>query len=342
MNARVAVIVVNYRTARLVSDCLRSLAGEAAERIVVVDNASDDGTADELSTACAAVGAEFLPLDRNAGFAAGNNAALRRILASADQSSRHAPSAVENGTRSVPTTLPDYLLLLNPDTVVRPGAVAALADFLDAHPKAGIAGSRLENPDGTPQRSAFRFPSVAGEFENGMRLGVVSKLLAKHVVAPPVRGEAHRCDWVSGASLMVRRAVFEQIGLMDEGFFLYFEEVDFCRRAADAGWQCWYVPTSRVVHFVSASTGVDAAGPRKRTPTYWFASRRRYWAKHFYRRDALLANALWATGRAGWQLRRKPAQDPPHLLGDFVRYNLWESWMAAEPDAIQERNLAHE
>lgn len=303
---RVAVIVVNYRTAELAVGCLRSLAGEAVERVVVVDNASGDGSAESLRDACRACGAEFLPLAVNGGFAAGNNAALRPILASPDP--------------------PDYVLLLNPDTVVRPGAVAALADFLETHPHAGVAGSRLEDSDGTPQRSAFRFPSVAGEFENGVRLGIVSKLLARHVVAPPPRDDAHCCDWVSGASLMVRREVFAQVGLLDEGYFLYYEEVDFCRRAAAAGWQCWHVPASRVVHLVSASTGLDGSGPKRRTPDYWFASRRRYWSKHFRRRDALLADALWAAGRATWRLRRplqrKADTDAPHLLTDFVRYTL--------------------
>lgn len=300
------MIVVNYRTAELTAGCLRSLAGESVGRIVVVDNASNDGSAEVLRDACRVAGAEFLPLAVNGGFACGNNAALRTILVS--------------------STPPDYVLLLNPDTVVRPGAVAALTGFLDTQPRAGIVGSRLEDPDGTPQRSAFRFPTVASEFENGVRLGVVSRVLTRRVVAPPPRDEVHRCDWVSGASLMVRREVFSKIGLLDEGYFLYFEEVDFCRRAAAAGWQCWHVPTSRVVHLVSASTGLDGGGPKKRTPAYWFASRRRYWAKHFRRRDAVLADVLWAAGRASWRLRRplqrKPDPDAPHLLADFIRHYL--------------------
>jgi GT2 family glycosyltransferase len=125
---------------------------------------------------------------------------------------------------------------------------------------------------------------------------------------------------------MVRRSVFEQIGLLDEGFFLYFEEVDFCRRATRAGWESWYVPASRVVHLVSQTTQVDGKfRGRKPVPEYWFASRRRYLSKHHRGLDMLCADLGWAIGFTLWRLRRrlqgKPDTDPPGLLRDFVRYN---------------------
>jgi GT2 family glycosyltransferase len=321
------VVIVNYNTADLVVDCLRSLSPEANElglRVVVVDNASPDGSADRLRSAIESNNwggwAELIPAAHNGGFAAGNNAALRVLLASP------AP--------------PDYLLLLNPDTVVRPGAVRALIDFLESHPRAGLAGSRLEDPDGTPQRSAFRFPGVAAEFENGVRFRLASRLLARFVVAPPPRDEPHRAGWVSGASLLVRREVFGQVGLLDEGFFLYYEEVDFCRRARAAGWDCWYVPASRVVHLVGQATGVAPEGrPQKRVPEYWLAARRRYFVKHHGPGVAWLASLLWAVGRLSWRLRRrllaKPDPDPPHLLGDFVRYNLLTRHPAPRPEVIR-------
>ena len=243
----VRIVIVNYRTAGLVVDCLRSLAGEVAAEpdcgVVVVDNASGDGSAEALRRAIDAEGwgawVELVPLDRNLGFSGGNNAALRPLLASSRP--------------------PDYVLLLNPDTYVPPGAVRALREFMERRPDVGVAGSRLEQPDGEPQRSAFRFPSVASELEGGLRLRVVARLLHRQVVGPPVRSEPHQTDWVSGASMLVRRAVFESIGLLDDDYFLYFEEVDFCRRLA-AGWPCWYVPVSRVVHLVGQSLGVTGAG----------------------------------------------------------------------------------
>jgi N-acetylglucosaminyl-diphospho-decaprenol L-rhamnosyltransferase len=120
--------------------------------------------------------------------------------------------------------------------------------------------------------------------------------------------------------------VFEQIGLPDDGYFLYFEEVDFCKRAWDAGWECWYVPASRVVHLVGQASGItDTKRPAKRVPGYWFAARRRYFRKHNRRAKAALADAAWAVGYTLWRTRRavqrKPDTDPPHLLADFVRFN---------------------
>src|ERR1700722_5306873 len=195
-----SIVIVNYRTAGLVVDCLRSLADELAGRpgwrVVVVDNASGDGSAARIGAAIASEGwtrwVELLPLDHNPGFAGGNNAALRPIL----------------GGR----TPPDYLLLLNPDTVVRPGGVRELVAFMKTHPDVGIAGSRLEDPDGTPQRCAFRFPSATAELEEGLRVGLVSRLLRNRLVAPPVRDVAHETDWVAGASMIVRREVFDELG----------------------------------------------------------------------------------------------------------------------------------
>ncbi|HEX4589791.1 MAG TPA: glycosyltransferase family 2 protein, partial [Gemmataceae bacterium] len=303
---RLLVVIVNYRTADLTIDCLRSLAGEAAAlpglRAVVVDNASGDGSAQRLAAAVREYPwASFQPLAGNHGFAAGNNAGLKPAL-SADQP-------------------PQYILLLNPDTAVRPGGVHELLRFLEAHPDVGLVGPRLEDPEGTPQRSAFRFPTVLGELENGTRLGLLTRALSRYVVAPPVPVEACRSDWLSGACLLVRREVFEAVGLLDEGYFLYFEEVDFCRRAADAGWPCWYVPSARVVHRVGSSTGWTTT---RRRPGYWFASRRRYLRRHLGAGKTLLADVLWTTGYASYRLRRpiqgKPDTDPRHLLGDFVRW----------------------
>jgi GT2 family glycosyltransferase len=308
------VVIVNYRTPGLVIDCLRSLEPEvrAGEdyRVVVVENDSRDGSAEAIAAAIHSGGwqgwATLRALDRNAGFAGGNNAALGPIL-------------------TVPRA-PDYVLLLNPDTVVRPGAVRALVEFMERHPRIGIAGSRLEYPDGTPQRSAFRFPTIWSEFENGIRLGPISRLLRSRMVAPPVEDQPHPTDWLAGASMIVRRGVFDDIGLMDDQYFLYFEEVDFFLRARRAGWRSWYVPASRVVHLVGQSTGVtDVKKPAKRVPRYWFESRWRYFTKNHGAAYRFVADVAWAAGFTLWRIRRrlqgKPDNDPPGLLGDFLRFN---------------------
>jgi GT2 family glycosyltransferase len=305
-------VIVNYRTAGLVVDCLRSLAGEVrAEpdlRAEVVDNASGDDSVRVIGDAIRREGwtwATLRALDHNGGFAFGNNAAVRDVL-----------------TSGKPTR---YVWLLNPDTVVRPGAATVLIDFLEGHPDVGIAGGRLEFPDGTPQTSAFHFPSLMSEVEDTVRLGVVSRILAPFRVPRPVRDVAHPTDWVNGASLMIRREVFETVGLMDEGYFLYFEETDFCRRVRKAGWPIWHVPASRVIHLEGQSTGVTGSNmAKKRRPRYWFDSRARYFRKHRGATYALFADLIFMAGFAFWRLHRrlrgKADPDPPGLLGDFVRH----------------------
>lgn len=312
------IVIVNFKTPGLVVECLRSLVEEVRTagdcQVIVVENGSPDDSAERLEVAIRAKGwsswAKLLVLDKNLGFAGGNNAALRPLLAEAKPA--------------------DYFLLLNPDTVVRPGAVTTLIDFLDRQPKAGIAGSRLEDPDGTPQRSAFRFPTVPSEFEGGVRLGPISRLFRSSIVAPPVTDATHRCDWLAGASMLVRKEVFDDIGLMDDDYFLYFEETDFMLRAKRAGWQTWYVPASRVIHLVGQASGVtDTKKPARRLPKYWFDSRRRYFVKNHGEFYALWADTAWLIGFSLWRLRRriqkKPDLDPPHYLWDFVYYNFLTS-----------------
>ncbi len=305
------VVIVNYRTPGLTIDCLRSLVTEVRSlpgmRVAVADNASGDNSSEQIAAAIAAEGwsewASFVPLDRNGGFAFGNNALIRPVLQS--------------------TNPPPYFLLLNPDTVVRPGAFKALVNFMDSHPEAGIAGSRLEDPDGTPQHSAFRFHDFLTELDLGWRTGFLSKLLANWNVAPPISQEICQTDWVAGASMIVRREVFEKIGLIDEAYFMYCEEMDFCLQANKAGWSCWYVPESRVVHLVGQSSGVtDTKKPAKRLPQYWFDSRRRYFLKNYGLVYTALTDVSWASGFAAWRVRRvlqgKPDGDPPKMLTDFI------------------------
>ncbi len=315
MGSELAIVILNYRVADLTIECLRSLAGEVSSsraRVVVADNGSADGSVEKIASVIASAGweswASVLPLDRNGGYAFGNNAAIRPFLESSQP--------------------PELIMLLNPDTVVRPAAIESLLEFMEQHPEVGIVGSQLEDHDGTQQPSGFRFPTIVSELDGGLRLGLFSRLIARLLVVSPPSPIAYRVEWVSGASMMIRRRVFEMIGLLDEGYFLYFEEVDFARRAANAGWQCWVEPKSQVVHFQAQATGVD--GPKsnqKRRPAYWFESRRRYFIKHHGRAYAMAADALWAATYLSWRARRvvqrKPDPDPPNLLGDFVRNSVF-------------------
>jgi GT2 family glycosyltransferase len=152
--------------------------------------------------------------------------------------------------------------------------------------------------------------------------------MSRWMIAPPPSDEPVPCDWVAGASMIVRREVFEKVGLMDEKYFMYFEEVDFCLQAKRAGWQCWYVPASRVVHLVGAVSQVsDSRKHRKRRPAYWFESRRRYFLKNHGWLYAALADLAFLIGFALWRVRRfvqqKDDPDPPKLLTDSIAHSVF-------------------
>lgn len=311
---RLTVVIVNYRSAQLALECLDSLAQERDAmptlEVAVVENDSPDDSYETLSAAIAARGwSEWVHLEKsphNGGFGFGVNVAVRRGLA--------APSP------------PDGFLLLNPDTYVRDGAVGALVEALRTDPAVGIVGSRLEDPDGTVQHSRFRFPSLCNALDDGLRLGILHRLLGDRVTCPPHTETAHDIDWLAGASMLIRREVFELVGLFDEGFFLYYEELDFTRRAHALGVRTRYVPSSRVVHLVGQSTGVTSRNKRPgRTPGYWFESRKRYFKKHHSALYKLLADAAFVLGRSIHHvlrvLRRRPNLEPPRYLWDFVRNN---------------------
>jgi len=284
------VVIVNYRTGALAVDCLASLATMIDElrggRVIVADNASGDDSLALIGAAIAQRGwsgwAELLALPRNGGFAYGNNAAIARVREIA----------------------PDFgaVLLLNPDTVASPGAVLRLAEHMDANPRAGIVGASIEDEAGVAQGSAHRQPSALTELDGAAQLGPLTRWLAGSASPWLPRAEPHECDWVSGACMAIRREVLDAIGPMDAGFFLYFEEVDFCLRARRAGWHCWYEPAARVRHFEGASTGIRTA--RRRRPAYWYDSRRRFFVKAYGIGGLLMADVLWALGRFSLVVRR--------------------------------------
>jgi N-acetylglucosaminyl-diphospho-decaprenol L-rhamnosyltransferase len=309
-----AVSIVNWRTADLTIDCLRSIAEQIHEvpgcRVFVVDNGSADGSAPKIAAAIERNGwrsfVTLLPLADNRGFAAGNNAAIRAAFALANAH-------------------PPFTLLLNPDTVVRPRALRILLDFMRAHPEVGIAGGRSEHPDATPQVCCFRFPNAIGEFGSYLRLLRFSMLAERWMPGVPIPEAPRQIDWVSGAVMMVRAEVFSAIGLLDESYFLYYEETDFTVRARRAGWTCWHVPESRVVHLVGQSSGVtNAESLKKRVPAYWFQSRSRYFILNHGRLYAVATDLLVAAALLVWKVRsvvqRKSRVDPPRFLRDLVQH----------------------
>ena len=259
---RLLVIIANYKVAHLTIDCLRSLAEELGNvpdtRVAVCENGTGDDSAQRIQRAIDDNGwnawCTLTAVNPNLGFTGGNNVVLRPALQLPDK--------------------PQYVLLLNADTIVHQNALRRLLEFMDEHPRVGVAGSGLEFPDGAPQCSAFRFPSAWSEFESSINLGLVSRALRRWVVALPMPNHACEVDWVGGASMIIRREVFEDIGVLDQGYYTHYEDVDFCFNAHKAGWAVWYVPDSRVTHLVGQSTGLTITNPKRRFPPYFFGARR--------------------------------------------------------------------
>jgi N-acetylglucosaminyl-diphospho-decaprenol L-rhamnosyltransferase len=305
---KVAAAVVNYRTPELAAQCVTRLLGQLRPfgscRVYLVDNASGDNSLEhfrrvsERETWGERVAVIAAP--KNGGYGYGINLALHQAQAQADP--------------------PDYLYVINSDAFLDDGSLERLVGFMDAHLSAGIAGSRIHGPDGVTQVAAFRFPSVLGELEQASRLGLATRLLRTRRIAMPEPTASCEVDWVSGSSMLIRRQVFEHIGAFDEGFFLYFEETDFCRSARRAGWKVCYVADAPVTHLGSVSTGLGDSS--RRMPRYWFDSRHRYLVKHHGRGYAALCDGAFVAGTTLWRIKqrllRRDSADRPRLLRDML------------------------
>lgn len=292
---KVAVVIVNYRTPDLTIAALEAVGNARADLptliAVVVDGGSADGSAAQLGETLQGVAwrdwVTFLPLDINGGFGWANNQAILHLAARADP--------------------PDLIHLLNPDARVEPQAIARLVEVFREYPSAGAVGSLLIDDDGTPSGSAFRFPSPARELLRGVRIALVGRLLG---IKPTVIASdgVFEADWVTGASVMLRRTALAEAGLFDSGFFLYFEEVELMWRMRRAGWTIFHQPASRVWHIGGAATGMtynqkelSVAPP---LPAYWFAARQRMFALTRGVSVAILANLCWLLGHMAFMAAR--------------------------------------
>lgn len=239
-----SVIVVNWNTQDLLVACLRSLAAfslaaadaQAAVEIIVVDNASTDGSPARVRRDFPHV--RLIENPHNLGFAAANNLGI--------QASRG-----------------EFVLLLNSDAAVTPGALTNLVQFMQQCPPAGLAGPRLINPDGSFQASFAAFPTLTSELLLATRLA--RWVIGPYAPSPTPRVRSGRfsasfieaarpVDWIAGAAMLARRRAIEQVGGLDEGYFMYSEETDWCWRFWRHGWQVWYLPHVAVVHHGGAST----------------------------------------------------------------------------------------
>jgi N-acetylglucosaminyl-diphospho-decaprenol L-rhamnosyltransferase len=226
----VSIIVVSWNTRRLLAECLGSVgrpAGDLEIEIIVVDNGSTDGSPDIVRRQFPHV--RLVENERNVGFAAANNQGM----------------ALGRGR---------YLLLLNSDAFVTIDSLQTAVDFVEERPDVGVCGGKLLNPDGTFQGSYADFPTLKSEFLLATGLGV--RLASPYYPAPrPWPGEeAHEVDWIGGAFMLLRRKVFEQVGGMDEMYWMYSEETDWCYRIKQAGWRIYYLPQVAITHVRGGST----------------------------------------------------------------------------------------
>lgn len=312
---KLLVVICSYKVTHLTIDCLRSLAPRIGRipdsKVAVIENGTGPEDVERLRQVIAAEGwgswCELTEVYPNRGFTGGNNIVVRKALESADP--------------------PEYVLLLNSDTVVLDSTLGPLVEFMDAHPKAGAAGGALVWPDGEVYGPPFRFLRVASELDRGLRLGPVTRLLERWTTAVrPIPTTSCPVEWVSGANVILRRTMLEQIGLLDEGLYTYFDDVDLMLRARRAGWETWYVPDSKVIHLEGKTTGI-VTGSVKRRPAYWYQARRRFFLKSYGPMYAAAADAAFIAGYAVYRARRwvqrKPDTDPAHMLWDSIRNSVF-------------------
>lgn len=260
-----SICIVSYQTHHYLNHCLDSIYQASLQRpfeIIVADNGSWDGTSEFLRNEFPQV--QLIQNPQNLGYTAAMNQALRLAQG-------------------------NYLIQLNPDTEVHPAAFDLLADFLDAHPEVGICGPKVLNPDGSLQRSCRRGEStplaVIAHFTALDRLFPNNPKLAQYWMSHRNEDEIHEVAGVSGSCMMIRREVVKQIGYLDERFFAYQEDADFCFRARQAGWKVMYVPTAKILHY--GGVGGSHVQPY-RSIIEWHRS---YW--NYYRKNLAHAYPGW-------------------------------------------------
>ncbi len=240
--------------------------------IIVVDNASADGSVEMVRAEFPRV--RLIANVDNRGFPAANNQGI----------------ALARGR---------YVLLLNPDTEVVGNALAAMVTYADAHPDVGVVGPQLLNPDGSVQSSRRRFPTLATAFLESTWLQPYAprRVLERYYILDRSDDETQDVDWVKGAALMARGEAIQQVGLMDEDFFMYSEELDWCRRFREAGWRIVYLPSAQIVHYEGKSS--EQVVPARHI--HFQTSKVRYFRKHH---GLVMAEALrlFLLGSYVWQL----------------------------------------
>lgn len=280
------VVIVNYKTPLLVIDCLNSLIPEVQGtnyKVVVIDNNSQDNSISLLNEWIESHRMQdyfrLVSSDINTGFSGGNNFGINAINA-------------------------ETYILLNSDTKVKQGALRILLETARNYGDVGIIGPRLEYENTTPQKSCFKFHTPISEFARASGIGVIAKMLNKYTVARPVSDSKNFYDWISFACVLIKREVVENIGLLDDKFFMYYEDVEFCYRARKIGWKILYQPDARVIHLRGGSSPLKLNKRiRKRLPRYYYESRTRYFYLLYGWSGLFGANLAWLLGNSICEMR---------------------------------------
>lgn len=280
----IVVSIINYRTGDLTLQCIQSVLADMETNgagmnglVVVVDNCSEDGSAEQIADWIAAQ-PETIPVRlvrsaTNTGFSGGHN----QGFAAADA---------------------EFYLILNSDAVLRPGFLRTMLEKARATPQAGLIAPVLEYDDGTIQDSCFRFHSPLGELIRSARSSVVTRLFQRHEVSLGPDPAPDQIQWASFACILLRARMIHEIGPMDEGYFLYFEDSEYCLRAHRAGWRVVQERAARAVHFRGGSGPVKTLyKERKRLPRYYYSSRSRFLYQAHGHAGLIAANLLWYLGR---------------------------------------------
>ena len=272
MSTDLSIIIVSWNVRDLLRACLRSIdagRGELRLEVIVVDGGSHDGSPEMVAAEFPWV--KLIARPDNVGFPKGNNIGMSEA----------------NGRT---------LLLLNPDTEIIGDALTALLNFLDSQPDVGVVGPQLLNSDGTVQSSRRRFPTLAtGLFESTWLETVAPRAILDHYYAADLPDDATAdVDWLMGACLLIRREIYEAVGGMDEDYFMYSEELDYCRRIKEAGWRVVYLPAAQVTHHAGKSSEQAVAA---RHIAFQRAKLRYFWKFHgrlpaHFLRIVLLLNYL--------------------------------------------------
>lgn len=280
MTYEIAISIINFRTAELTLQCVKSVLADMTGingHIVVVDNLSEDGS-DDVIEAWIAAQSEDVPVtlvrsSTNSGFSGGHNQGIAGAEA-------------------------DYFLVLNSDAILRPGFLKSILANARAHPQTGIIAPRIEYENGRVQDNCFRFPSPLSELIRSARTGPVTRVFKRYETSLGADPVPDNIEWASFACILLKSDMIRELGPMDEGYFLYFEDTEYCKRARSAGWRIRQEPQAVAVHYRGGSGPVKTLNAaRARLPKYFYSSRTRFFYQAYGWFGLVAANLMWYLGR---------------------------------------------